>query len=152
MEPVPDERENGRIWSDETGEPHKMKSTYRNATPFTTKDGSTIRELMHPSVHASLGVHAQSFAEATVEPGMHTQAHMHRRSEEIYHITVGTGRMTLGDAEFDIGVGDTVLIPPGTRHFVRNSGSVALKIICACTPAYADEDTVLLSGAPSNQK
>ncbi len=121
-----------------------MKTSYRDATAFTTKDGSTIRELMHPAVHAALGSRAQSFAEATVEAGRQTDAHMHVQSEEIYHITAGTGRMILGDTEFDIGVGDTVLIPPGTRHCVRNSGDGPLKILCACTPAYADADTVLL--------
>lgn len=125
-----------------------MKTNYRDATAFTTKDGSTIRELIHPAVHSALGSRAQSFAEATVEPGMQTDAHMHVRSEEIYHITAGNGRMILGDMEFDIGVGDTVLIPPGTRHFVRNTGGSALKILCACTPAYADEDTVLLPEGP----
>jgi mannose-6-phosphate isomerase-like protein (cupin superfamily) len=52
--------------------------------------------------------------------------------------------MQLGDARFAVGVGDTVLIPPGTRHCIRNTGSTALKILCACSPAYAGEDTVLV--------
>ena len=121
-----------------------MKSAYPDAIAFVTKDGSTIRELMHPGPHASLGVRAQSFAEATVEPGASTLAHFHQRSEEIYHITAGTGLMMLGEKSFEISVGDTVVIVPGTRHCVTNTGTVPLKILCACTPAYAHDDTVML--------
>ena len=46
------------------------------AEPFTTKDGSTIRELHHTA--------AQSLAEAALEPGQATERHYHGRTEEIY--------------------------------------------------------------------
>jgi mannose-6-phosphate isomerase-like protein (cupin superfamily) len=121
-----------------------MKSSYRDAPAFTTKDGSTIRELMHPGRHAHLGVRTQSLAEAVVEPRQITGLHKHLTSEEIYHITVGQGLMTLGERSFEVGLGDTVLIPPGTRHCIKNTGETPLKILCACTPAYTDADTVLL--------
>jgi len=118
-----------------------MKSSYASATPYITKDGSQIRELMHPATH---GNRAQSFAEAIVEPGMKTLLHRHRVAEEIYHITQGMGRMTLGGEEFTVQTGDTVCIAPGTAHCVENSGDVPLKILCACTPPYTHEDTQLL--------
>ena len=121
-----------------------MKNTYAAAPAFTTKDGSTIRELMHPDVHGKLGVRAQSFAEAIVEPGASTLAHRHLRSEEIYHVTAGSGTMMLGEATFTIAVGDTIVIVPGTPHNVTNTGSAPLKILCACSPPYAHEDTQLL--------
>ena len=60
-----------------------LKTAYASVTPFITKDGSQIRELMHPAQH---GNHAQSFAEAIVAPGMKTLLHKHRVTEEIYHI------------------------------------------------------------------
>ena len=53
------------------------------AEPFTTKDGSTIRELHNTSV--------QSLAEATLGPGQATQRHYHAHSEEIYLLTDGGG-------------------------------------------------------------
>jgi mannose-6-phosphate isomerase-like protein (cupin superfamily) len=120
------------------------KTTYASVTPFVTKDGSQIRELMHPVQHAALGSRQQSFAEAIVAPGTQTELHRHRLSEEIYHITQGAGRMTLGAQQFDVGVGDTVCIAPGTAHCIACVGDIALKILCACAPAYAHEDTELL--------
>jgi mannose-6-phosphate isomerase-like protein (cupin superfamily) len=114
---------------------------HTDATPYLTKDGSTIRELMHPTVH---GNRNQSFAEATIPPGATTRLHRHSRSEEIYHVTTGHGVMTLGANTFPIAPGDTVCIPPGTPHCVRNTEDDDLVILCACAPAYAHEDTELL--------
>jgi len=118
-----------------------MKTAYRDVTAFITKDGSEIRELIHPVTH---GGGVMSFAEAIIEPGGTTLLHLHGNTEEIYHITAGSGRMRLDDAEFDISRGDTIAIPPGTPHNVTNTGAEALKILCACHPAYSDEDTRLL--------
>jgi mannose-6-phosphate isomerase-like protein (cupin superfamily) len=118
-----------------------MKTRYAGAAPSVTKDGSAIRELMHPDVH---GNRAQSLAEATVPPGAETLLHRHRVTEELYHVTQGTGSMTLGDQVFDVGVGDTVCIPPGTPHRIRNTGRVPLRILCCCSPAYSHEDTEIL--------
>ena len=118
------------------------KTVYSDITPYVTKDGATIRELMHPSSHGNA---AQSLAEAVVPVGKTTQLHRHRRSEEIYHVTAGEGLMTLGTEEFAVGSGDSVCIPPGTPHCIRNTGPEELKILCACAPAYAQGDTELLA-------
>jgi hypothetical protein len=47
--------------------------------PYVTKDGSEIRELLHPDRHA---VRQQSLAEAVVAPGATTRLHCHKTSEE----------------------------------------------------------------------
>lgn len=109
--------------------------------PYRTKDGAQIVELMHPQHHA---VRRQSLAEAIVAPGARTTLHRHARTEEIYHVLVGVGRMTLGTREFAVRRGDTVVIAPGTPHCIHNTGRRALRILCACTPAYAHADTELL--------
>lgn len=109
--------------------------------PYVTRDGSEIRELMHPSVQ---GNRAQSLAEATVAPGHATHLHRHAVTEELYHFTAGTGVMILGDERFAVHPGDTICIPPGTPHCVENTGAEPLVILCSCSPPYAHEDTELL--------
>ena len=120
-----------------------MKTVYSEIPAYVTKDGSTIRELMHPSVH---GNRQQSLAEATVPPGTKTLLHRHHRTEELYHVTAGHGRMTLGDASFEVQVGDTVRIDPGVAHCIEALGAVPLRLLCCCSPAYAHDDTELLEG------
>jgi mannose-6-phosphate isomerase-like protein (cupin superfamily) len=117
------------------------RSAYHSIPPYVTKDGSEIRELMHPAAH---GNRNQSFAEATVRPGASTALHRHLLTEEIYHITSGTGLMTLGDERIAVAVGDTVCIAPGTPHCIANTGDAPLTILCACSPAYSHDDTDLL--------
>ena len=117
-------------------------STYTSVVPYITKDGSLIRELMHPLRN---GNRLQSLAEATVLPGSETLLHRHRSSEELYHVSRGTGLMTLGAERFEVRAGDTVCIAPGAPHRIRSIGPEPLVILCACCPAYSDDDTDLLA-------
>lgn len=101
------------------------------AEPFTTKDGSTIRELHHTE--------AQSLAEATLEPGQATERHYHRRTEEIYFLLEGHGEMEVDGSVRQVGPGDAVLIPPGAWHQIRAESP--LRFLCSCAPPYSHDDT-----------
>lgn len=118
-----------------------IKSRYQDIPAYITKDGSEIRELMHPTVQGNVN---QSLAEAIIPAGKQTLLHCHHTSEELYHITAGHGLMQLGEVKFEIRVGDTVVIPPGTPHAVENYGREPLKILCSCSPPYSHDDTELL--------
>ena len=61
---------------------------YGRAEPFTTADGSTIRELLGLP---TAPVRNQSLAEATLEPGQATERHYHAETEEIYYLVEGSG-------------------------------------------------------------
>ena len=118
-----------------------MLTHYADQPSFRTKDGSEVRELMHPATHGNCN---QSLAEARIDPGTATTPHWHLRSEEIYHVMAGIGLMTLAGEQFAVGPGDSVLIPPGTTHWIRNTGDETLAILCCCSPPYSHEDTELL--------
>jgi len=121
------------------------RSRLADREPFTTLDGSTIRELAHPAWTAARN---QSLAEATVPAGSATEAHFHREAEELYFFTAGRGRMRLADDEFDVAAGDCVVIPPGTEHALVAGPGEPLVLLCCCAPAYRHEDTVV-TGAPA---
>ncbi len=118
-----------------------MKTSYRTIPAYVTKDGSEIRELIHPAIHGNA---RQSLAEAIIQPGEKTQLHRHPMSEELYHVTQGNGIMRLGEISLLIGAGDTVHIAPGVAHCVQATGESPLHILCCCSPAYRHEDTVML--------
>lgn len=120
------------------------QSRYADSPAYQTLDGSLIRELMHPRVHSNV---AQSLAEATIPAGGHTLMHRHHRSEEIYHVTAGSGWMWLVDQWLRIERGDTVCIAPDSAHFVRADDDHDLVILCCCSPPYDHADTELLAAA-----
>ena len=77
--------------------------------------------------------------------GAETEEHYHGAIEEIYFFTSGAGVMKLGDEESEVSPGDTVVIPPGTPHKLRNTGTEALKLLCCCAPPYSHEDTFMVA-------
>lgn len=107
--------------------------------PIVPPDGSEVREIARPPDTAR----NQSLAEARLPPGGETAEHFHRTSEEIYHFVSGLGRVRVGDEESEVGPGETVVIPPGTRHKLWNPGGETLVLLCCSSPPYYDEDTVL---------
>jgi len=115
-------------------------SKYKQAEAFVTRDGSLIRELMHPSIHQNA---SQSLAEAIVSPGQKTQTHRHLQSQEIYFIQQGQGTMYVADESREVSMGDSIAIPAGTYHSILNTGNEDLVILCACCPPYSHEDTEL---------
>jgi len=109
-------------------------------TPFTTKDGSEIRELL---AHRNSAIRNQSLAEARLPVGGATQEHFHPRAEEIYFLTHGTGKIRIENETRDVRAGDAIAIPPGQKHKLWNTGAETLRLLCCCAPAYEHSDTVI---------
>ena len=106
-------------------------SSLGTAEAFTTKDGSTIRELHHSA--------AQSLAEAELAAGQSTERHYHAATEEIYFIEAGRGAMEVDGKRREVRPGDAVLIPAGAWHEIR--ALEPLRFLCCCVPPYRDDDT-----------
>jgi mannose-6-phosphate isomerase-like protein (cupin superfamily) len=110
----------------------QIRNRERDAEPFVTKDGSTIREYFHSD--------RQSLAEASLEPGLATQRHYHARSEEIYLIVEGGGELEVDGDRRDVSAGDAILIRPGAWHELT-AGAEGVRLLCSCVPPYSDDDT-----------
>jgi mannose-6-phosphate isomerase-like protein (cupin superfamily) len=108
-----------------------------DAEPFTTADGSTIRELLGLP---TAPVRNQSLAEATLEPGQATQRHYHAEAEEVYYLVEGSGDMEVDGERRSVSPGDAILIPPGAWHQIT-AGAEQLRFLCCCAPPYRHEDT-----------
>jgi mannose-6-phosphate isomerase-like protein (cupin superfamily) len=108
---------------------------------FITKDGSEIRELL---AHRNSAIRNQSLAEARLPAGASTQEHYHPKTEEIYYITHGTGRIRIEGELREVGPGDAIAIPPGQKHKLWNTSKETLRLLCCCAPAYEDSDTIMI--------
>ncbi|QGJ69735.1 Acireductone dioxygenase [Planctomycetales bacterium 10988] len=113
--------------------------------PFTTKDGSEIRELL---AYRNSNIRNQSLAEARLPPQAATEPHYHPKAEEIYYITHGQGRMQIESSLRDVQVGDAIAIPPGLKHQITNTGEETLRFLCCCAPCYEHDDTVMIDAMP----
>jgi mannose-6-phosphate isomerase-like protein (cupin superfamily) len=107
-----------------------------NQSPFTTKDGSTIRSILD---RTNAPVEKQSLAEASMKPGQQTDRHYHKNSEELYFLLEGTARMEIDGETRDVGPGDAILIPAGAWHQI--TAQTDLRFLCCCAPPYEHSDT-----------
>lgn len=111
-----------------------------DAPPFITKDGSEIRELL---AYRNSAIRHQSLAEARLPAGAATQEHYHVKTEEIYFITSGRGRMRIEGETAEVKTGDAIAIPPGKKHKLWNTGPEPLTLLCCCSPCYEHSDTII---------
>jgi quercetin dioxygenase-like cupin family protein len=110
----------------------ELRNRDRDATPFTTKDGSTVREYLHTA--------AQSLAEASLPGHAATRRHYHANSEEIYLVLEGEGELEVDEEVRAVSAGDAILIPAGSPHRLT-AGEDGVRILCCCVPPYSDDDT-----------
>jgi len=88
-----------------------------------------------------------SIAQARIEPGVTTRWHYLNGTVERYLILEGTGRAEIGKlTQEEVKPGDVVIIPPGCRQRITNTGVQDLVFSCICTPGfkqdnYCDADT-----------
>ncbi len=88
-----------------------------------------------------------SLAQARVEPGVCTASHLLKSVAEWYYILSGTGDMYIDNQlAGHVSAGDTVRIPADTAQHICNTGQSDLVFLCFCTPPFAPEAYVDLSG------
>ena len=102
------------------------------ATEYFFAEGCFITEWWNSTADTAVSV-----ARARVEPGVTTRWHRLRGVTERYLILEGQGRVEVGElpAE-DVGPGAVVLIPPGTRQRITNTGDADLIFLAVCTPRF----------------
>src|SRR2546425_12169877 len=105
---------------------------------FTTKDGSEIRELL---AHRNSVIRNQSLAEARVPVGGSTLEHYHAKTEEIYYITAGAGRMGIGKEMRGVETGDAIAIAPGSRHKIWDTKNEKPPLLFCSAPGSEQRDT-----------
>jgi mannose-6-phosphate isomerase-like protein (cupin superfamily) len=115
---------------------------YRNANFFTTKDGSRICELYGIPTTKESDV---SLAYAIINVGQRTDRHSHT-FKEIYVVVKGSGIMWMDGEEQDVCEGDSIMIPAGSSHDIKNTGQENLCIYCICVPSYTDDGTKIDTG------
>ncbi len=75
----------------------------------------------------------------TVYPTGTTTGHTHGDMEEIYYVISGTGRMVVGEDEYDIRPGDSLYVPPGEFHTTIQTGILPLTLLWVTCVVDEDE-------------
>lgn len=112
-----------------------VKASVRRFDPgseFRFREGCHITELSNSTEDPDV-----SIALARVEPGVTTAWHSLDDTMERYVIVHGRGRVEVGNVTpQDVNCRDVVLIPPGCRQRITNTGDEDLLFLAICSPPF----------------
>ena len=112
-----------------------MLETAMDQQEYYFEEGCFITELHNSAEDAAVSV-----ARARVRPGETTRWHRLQGISERYLILEGSGVVEIGTAAPQmVGSGETVLIPPGVRQRITNTGKGDLIFLAVCTPRFVPE-------------
>jgi mannose-6-phosphate isomerase-like protein (cupin superfamily) len=124
-----------------------MNEEVRRMSPnaeFSIDEGCFINELSNSDTDPEV-----SIAQARVPPGATTRWHRLVGTAERYVLLSGAGRVEIGHLPAqDVGPGDVVLIPPGSRQRITNLGREHLVFLAICTPRFHPEAYEDIDPAP----
>ena len=106
-----------------------------SAAEFYTEEKCHVLELSNSADDPDC-----SIARARVEPGVTTRWHRLAGVAERYVLLEGRGRAEIGDLPpQEVSPGAVVLIPPGCRQRIANTGKGDLVFLAICTPRFRPE-------------
>jgi mannose-6-phosphate isomerase-like protein (cupin superfamily) len=101
-------------------------STYLRRDPADVKPWTETCGLIRPLIEESDGAAAEvHHLEIT-----NAKLHYHERTDEIYYVIGGQGRMRLDDNEVELREGVVVYVPRGVKHKAWGN----LKVLVVCIP------------------
>ncbi len=106
---------------EEKNEIHVPFPYSRIMTPFMTSD--TASGDIPFSIHM-----------AQWEPGAEVDEHIHTDATEAMYCLSGSGKASIGDEVFDLVPDSMICALPNERHWIKNTGTEKLKVLCIFSP------------------
>ncbi len=104
-------------------------------------EGTKIKQYFHP--HNTLNGINFSIAQFTLESGKKSKLHK-MSSSEIYYILEGSGMLKINEETYQLEKDDSVYVPPNSKQFIENTGSINLRFLCIVEPAWKADNEILL--------
>ena len=75
-----------------------------------------------------------SVIQERIPPGAGEVAHFHARARQLFYVLSGELQIQLGEQLFRLSTGDSLEVPPGEQHRVRNQGNVDTTFLVVSVP------------------
>ena len=108
-------------------------------TPAAAFPWGAIRWLHNEEINADA---EQTFGFVFINAGRQNPPHYHPNCEEILYVLSGTCTHTYGDDAYELGPGDSILVPQGVVHHAINTSWEPLRAIISFSAG--DRQTVFL--------
>jgi mannose-6-phosphate isomerase-like protein (cupin superfamily) len=95
----------------------------------------TFRRVLHTTGHVQLVV-------MTLQPGEDIGSEIHEHNDQVLTFVEGSVRAEVAGDASDVGPGDVVVVPAGTRHDFTNIGDTPARLFTLYAPPDHAPDTV----------
>jgi len=75
-----------------------------------------------------------SVIQERIPPNAGEISHFHQRARQLFFVLSGELQIQLGEQRFHLSPGDSLEVPPGDRHRVRNEGSIEATFLVVSAP------------------
>lgn len=130
--------------SQNTGAQRAVINYSKDLEWFDTMPG----EKMAIRIHSNQVDGAVTSIEARVPAQSGPPKHYHKDREEIFEILEGTFRFQIGDEEFEVTPGTSVVVPRGVPHTWVNIGSEPARILFTFAPGGIDDFFIKIGRTP----
>jgi mannose-6-phosphate isomerase-like protein (cupin superfamily) len=113
----------------------KAKEAYLGNIVKETTGNENFRKVLYTGTKSQL-------VTMSLKPGEDIGEETHRFVEQTIYLYSGTGKAVLNGVEKPLKAGDVVIITPGTKHNIINTGKISLKIFTVYVPANHIDGTV----------
>ncbi len=93
-----------------------MKKGYHDDIETLTRENGDFRRVLYTGEHLQLVV-------MSLPPGGEIGSEVHAENDQFFRFEAGTGKVKVGEEEYEVKDGDVVIIPAGTPHNVINAST-----------------------------
>lgn len=113
-----------------------MKKGYKDNIEKLTIENENFRKVLYTSAHMQLVL-------MSLKPLEDIGLEIHEENDQFFRFEKGNGKVIVGETEYAVEDGDTVIVPAGTQHNVINISEVEdLKMYTIYTPAHHKDGIV----------
>lgn len=108
---------------------------FSNNIEQLTTDNRNFREVLYTGTHMQLVL-------MCLKPGEEIGSEVHDDGDQFFRFEAGEGVVTVDDNQYEVADGDSVVVPAGAKHNVRNtSDNVDLQLYTIYAPPHHKDGT-----------
>lgn len=113
-----------------------MKKGYKDNIEKLTIENDNFRKVLYTGAHIQLVL-------MSLKPLEDIGLEVHEENDQFFRFEKGDGKVIVGETEYMVEDGDTVIVPAGTQHNIINTSDVEdLKLYTIYTPAHHKDGIV----------
>lgn len=113
-----------------------MKKGYKDNIEKLTLENTNFRNVLYTGNNLQLVL-------MSLVPGEEIGMEIHEENDQFFCFEAGVGRVIVGETEYSVGDGDSVIVPAGTQHNVMNtSDREPLKLYTVYAPSHHKDGIV----------